>query len=148
MLLSDRYAELRDIPRVRDQSLFLPLRIPNELELQARWFAGEFGKSFVSTAGEKVEIVQFGTWNRESGPDFREVVVRIGDAESVRGSIEIDLLDRSWESHGHAANPAFDITPAEYVTAIATENGVARAPYEASIEALEKRDAPAAVGYP
>src|ERR1700736_1946884 len=110
MLLSDRYAELRDIPRVRDQSLFLPLRIPNELELQARWFAGEFGKSFVSAAGEKVEIVQFGTWNRESGPDFREVVVRIGDAESVRGSIEIDLLDRSWESHGHAANPAFEDT--------------------------------------
>jgi hypothetical protein len=110
MLLSDRYAELRDLPRVRDQSLFLPLRIPNELELQARWFAGEFGKSFVSTTGEKVEIVQFGTWNRESGPDFREVVVRVGDAESVRGSIEIDLLDRSWESHGHAANPAFEDT--------------------------------------
>ena len=99
MFFSDRYAELRDISRVRDQPLFLALRVPNELELQARWFAGEFGKSFVSTAGEKVEIIQFGTWNRESGPDFREVAVRIGDAPPVRGSVEIDLMDRSWETH-------------------------------------------------
>ena len=108
LLLSDRYAELREINRVREQGLFLPLRIPNELELQARWFGGEFGRSFVSTAGEKVEIVQFGTWNRESGPDFRDAVVRIGDREPIRGSIEIEVLDRSWESHGHTTNPAFE----------------------------------------
>ena len=110
MLLADRYAELRDTPRLRDQPLFLPLRIPNELELQARWFAGEFGRTFVSTAGDQVEIVQFGTWNRETGPDFRDAVVRIGDAAPVRGSIEIDLLDRSWEGHGHSANPTFEDT--------------------------------------
>jgi methylthioribose-1-phosphate isomerase len=30
-------------------------------------------------------------------------------------------------------NPAFDVTPARYVTAIVTENGVARAPYEESL---------------
>jgi methylthioribose-1-phosphate isomerase len=35
-----------------------------------------------------------------------------------------------------AANPAFDITPARYVTAIITENGVARAPYEESLGRL------------
>jgi methylthioribose-1-phosphate isomerase len=33
-------------------------------------------------------------------------------------------------------NPAFDVTPAKYVTAIITERGVARAPYEASLRAL------------
>jgi hypothetical protein len=82
--------------------------VPNELELQARWFAGEFGKTFVSTTGQKVEIIQFGTWNKESGPDFRDVVVRMDDGSEVRGSVEIDLLDRSWETHGHAANPAFE----------------------------------------
>ena len=31
-------------------------------------------------------------------------------------------------------NPAFDVTPARYVTAIITENGVARAPYEESLK--------------
>jgi methylthioribose-1-phosphate isomerase len=33
-------------------------------------------------------------------------------------------------------NPAFDITPAKYVTAIITERGVLRAPYPESLERL------------
>jgi methylthioribose-1-phosphate isomerase len=33
-------------------------------------------------------------------------------------------------------NPAFDVTPARYVTAIITEKGVARAPYEESLRRL------------
>jgi methylthioribose-1-phosphate isomerase len=33
-------------------------------------------------------------------------------------------------------NPAFDVTPARYVTAIITEKGVARAPYERSLREL------------
>jgi len=33
-------------------------------------------------------------------------------------------------------NPAFDVTPARYVTAIVTERGIARAPYPASLAAL------------
>jgi len=33
-------------------------------------------------------------------------------------------------------NPAFDVTPSRYVTAIITEKGVARAPYEQSLQAL------------
>jgi methylthioribose-1-phosphate isomerase len=35
-----------------------------------------------------------------------------------------------------ARHPAFDVTPARYVTAIITEEGVARAPYEKSLKAL------------
>ena len=39
--------------------------------------------------------------------------------------------------HGVAIeNPAFDVTPAKYITAIITERGVLRAPYEESIRAL------------
>jgi len=33
-------------------------------------------------------------------------------------------------------NPAFDVTPAKYVTAIVTEQGIARAPYDESLAAL------------
>lgn len=36
----------------------------------------------------------------------------------------------------HVANPAFDITPAKYVSAIITERGVAYAPFEKSIRKL------------
>jgi methylthioribose-1-phosphate isomerase len=35
-------------------------------------------------------------------------------------------------------NPAFDVTPARYVTAIITEKGVAMAPYEKSLAELAK----------
>jgi methylthioribose-1-phosphate isomerase len=33
-------------------------------------------------------------------------------------------------------NPAFDVTPARYVSGIITERGVARAPYEESLRKL------------
>ncbi len=36
----------------------------------------------------------------------------------------------------HVRNPAFDVTPSKYVTAIITERGIARAPYEQSLKAL------------
>jgi len=78
-----------------------------ELDLQAQWFGGEFGKVFTGTGGEKIEIIQFGHWNRGAGPDFTEAAVRI-DGELKRGSIEIDLDVRSWDSHGHGSNRNFN----------------------------------------
>jgi methylthioribose-1-phosphate isomerase len=38
-------------------------------------------------------------------------------------------------------NPAFDVTPAKYVTAIITERGIARAPYGDSLSALAREEA-------
>ena len=105
-----RYAQMRDTTRVHERALFVAPRIPSELELQARWFAGDFGREFVSTNGDQIDIVQFGVWNREAGPDFRDAAIRINGSEPIHGCIEIDLLDRSWESHGHATNPAFEAT--------------------------------------
>jgi Protein of unknown function (DUF2851) len=105
-----RYALIRRATRVHERPLFVSLRIPSELELQARWFAGDFGNHFVSIAGDEIDIVQFGTWNREAGPDFRDAALRVNGSEPLRGCIEIDLLDRSWETHGHAINPAFEAT--------------------------------------
>ncbi len=35
-----------------------------------------------------------------------------------------------------ARNPAFDVTPNRYVTAIITEHGVVRAPYAESLRAI------------
>src|SRR5436305_2087413 len=72
----NRYAEIRkQTSRVGERPLIALPKIPNELELQARWFAGEFGRKFRTLAGEAVEIVQFGFWNREAGPDFQNAVV-------------------------------------------------------------------------
>ena len=38
-------------------------------------------------------------------------------------------------------NPAFDVTPAKYITAIVTERGILRAPFTASIAAMAKAGA-------
>jgi len=38
-------------------------------------------------------------------------------------------------------NPAFDVTPAKYVTAIITEKGIARAPFEDSLRRLAGQEA-------
>ena len=84
----------------------------SELELQAHWFAGDFGANFLTaTTGERVEVVQFGVWNHEAGPDFTEAAVRFPDrpdAPVVRGCIELDTRAEDWERHGHGSNAAFD----------------------------------------
>jgi methylthioribose-1-phosphate isomerase len=45
-----------------------------------------------------------------------------------------------------AANPAFDVTPARYVTAIITEKGTARPPYQESLTTMIKSNATAKTG--
>src|SRR5881396_4342799 len=89
---AERYAEIRDTARVHERALFVSPRTPSELELQARWFAGDFGKHFVSTSGDTIDIVQFGVWNREAGPDFRDAAISLNGMKPIRGCIEIDLL--------------------------------------------------------
>jgi len=39
-------------------------------------------------------------------------------------------------------NPAFDVTPAKYVSAIITERGIAEAPYVESLQKLAEEPAP------
>ena len=106
----NRYAAMIVASRVREKALFPAERVPSELELQARWFAGDFGTKFRSTSDDEVEVVQFGTWNREAGPDFSDAAIRINGTETIGGSVEFDVTDRNWELHKHAVNPAFDET--------------------------------------
>jgi len=60
------------------------------------------------------------------------IVVEERSASEVHG-----FGETRWTPTGVAArNPAFDITPAELVSAIVTERGIARPPYEESLGAL------------
>ncbi len=110
---ADRYRDFRerifDLGGVREISPAEKARLDSipELEIQARWFGGEFGRQFSTPEGEPVEIVQFGHWNHGPGPDFTDTAVRIG-GEVRTGAIEIDLEVESWEAHGHGANPEFN----------------------------------------
>lgn len=82
------------------------ISLPPELELQALWFSGALGRTFRTTDGKAVHIVQFGEWNRGAGPDFSQTVVEV-DGEPHAGGIELDTTASDWEAHGHGANEAF-----------------------------------------
>ena len=102
-----RYAALL-APNLREEPLLHTPRQFTEMELQAHWFAGDFGRDFTGIGGDAVRVVQFGVWNREAGPDFAEAAVSINGGEPVRGSIELDPDARDWERHGHAQNADYD----------------------------------------
>ena len=79
----------------------------SELEYQALWYSGAFGSGFRATNGCLVEIVQFGFWNREPGPDFVNAVIRIDGSRELKGDIELDIHVADWDRHGHSENLAF-----------------------------------------
>jgi hypothetical protein len=99
-----------DYERARSGSLVSepsPGRMP-EIEIQARLFAGEYGIRWMTTGGRPVEVLHFGQWNREAGPDFKGAHLRFEGGEECTGDIEVDMDPRDWERHGHATNPAYD----------------------------------------
>lgn len=94
--------------RVEEAGSWSSLANISELELQAAWFSGQFGREFTALDGRTVSVVQFGVWNREAGPDFSDAAVSFDGGPPVRGAIEIDSSVRDWEAHGHAANADYD----------------------------------------
>lgn len=102
------FAGILDANRVAEGYLLAPPPAIPEIELQARWFAGEFGREFTTTDGRHVKIIQFGEWNHADGPDFSNAAVQIDHGEIALGPIEIDPKADDWEKHGHATNPAYN----------------------------------------
>lgn len=80
----------------------------DEKILQAQFYGGEFGDTWVTDCGRKVRVLSPGVWNLEAGPDFRDAVVSFDEDKTVRGDIEIDIDAKAWEAHGHHANPNFE----------------------------------------
>ena len=105
---AERYASLLETRLRETPPLLAVQRDFDEMELQAHWFAGNFGRDFTTTTGEPVRVVQFGVWNREAGPDFTDAAISLCGGEPVRGAIELDPDARDWERHGHATNPDYE----------------------------------------
>jgi len=99
----NRYDRARTARQIQEQ-LSCAL---SELEIQARLFAGEYGTRWSTVDGKDIEVIHFGEWNREAGPDFKGARVRLNGGPESTGDIEVDMDARDWERHGHATNPAF-----------------------------------------
>lgn len=60
-----------------------------------------------STAGDEIEIIEVGKQNFDSGPDFFDARIKVGDVLWA-GNVEIHVKASSWTKHGHNNDPAYD----------------------------------------
>lgn len=59
-----------------------------------------------TTSGESVNIIDTGRHNKDSGPDFFNARLRIGD-QLWAGNVEIHLKSSDWYFHGHENDEAY-----------------------------------------
>ncbi|MBW4436058.1 MAG: S-methyl-5-thioribose-1-phosphate isomerase [Pleurocapsa minor GSE-CHR-MK-17-07R] len=93
----------------------------------------------------KIGTYQVGVLAKENGIPFYTVapISTVDLSLSSGDDIPIEERDKSEvlapfgnaiaPAHYHARNPAFDVTPASYLSGIITENGIVRAPFEVNL---------------
>ncbi len=80
----------------------------NEHLLQYLWNYKVFTNlPFYDTKGNLVEILDFGKWNTNSGPDFLFAKIKINGVV-LAGNIELHVKSSDWIFHQHEGNPEFD----------------------------------------
>ena len=62
---------------------------------------------FITTSGKEITIIKNGELNKDSGPDFFNAQIRIGDVVLV-GNIEIHLKTTDWLKHKHQQDKNYD----------------------------------------
>ncbi|MDE6023290.1 MAG: DUF2851 family protein [Muribaculaceae bacterium] len=73
---------------------------------QLLWAGRMLGLPLTLINGESVKVIDPGTLNRDSGPDFFNAKVKIGD-KTWAGNIEIHMKASDWHRHGHDDDPAY-----------------------------------------
>ncbi|MDE6650273.1 MAG: DUF2851 family protein [Muribaculaceae bacterium] len=74
---------------------------------QLLWGYRMLGLPFTLESGEKVRVIDPGTHNRDSGPDFFNAKVKI-DGKTWVGNIEIHMKASDWYRHRHDSDKAYD----------------------------------------
>lgn len=62
----------------------------------------------VTRDGKRVRVVYPGIRVGNSGPDYKEAVVRFGSGAETTGDVELHLDSHDWYRHGHNTDPAYD----------------------------------------
>lgn len=79
----------------------------NEAFLYHVWKYRLFNTTVLQTInGDEVHVLKPGEQNPDSGPDFFNARLRIGETEWA-GNVEIDTTSADWFHHGHHTNKAF-----------------------------------------
>ncbi|MGC4128542.1 MAG: DUF2851 family protein [Bergeyella sp.] len=76
--------------------------------LQYIWNFRLFSRfDFTDTDGNALEILDFGKWNQDSGPDFLFGKIKT-KGTILAGNIELHLRSSDWIFHHHSENPEFE----------------------------------------
>jgi hypothetical protein len=80
----------------------------NEDFLQFIWNLSLYDATNLKTSeGEDIEIISTGVLNKNSGPDFYDAKIRIGDTMWA-GTVEIHKKSSEWNLHGHQNDNAYN----------------------------------------
>lgn len=80
----------------------------NEKLLQYLWNYKIFRNfDFKDVDGNPVEILDFGKWNHDSGPDFLNAKIKTGSIVFA-GNIELHVKSSDWIFHNHSSDQNFD----------------------------------------
>jgi hypothetical protein len=72
------------------------------------WKFRLFDRIDLQTAeGEAIEIYSAGMHNTDSGPDFQNAKIKIGDTMWA-GNVELHLSSSDWQKHNHSVDNAYD----------------------------------------
>lgn len=75
--------------------------------LQDLWACQNWnGWPLCTTQGQRIHVLDPGTWNQDQGPDFLDAKIFIGQVLWV-GSVEIHLQTSDWFRHNHVGDPHY-----------------------------------------
>ncbi len=72
----------------------------SEFQLKELFKNRKFNSGLKSVSGKKIEVLQTGDVNSDTGPDFRHSLVVINGI-TLRGDIELHRLSSDWYAHNH-----------------------------------------------
>lgn len=78
-----------------------------EMLYQHMWKSGICGRHMTLADGRRLEVLNPGVHNRDSGPDFFNARLRIDGCEWA-GDVEVHVRASDWHRHGHSADHAYD----------------------------------------
>lgn len=70
------------------------------------WKFKLFNNELVTTHGEPVQVLKCGEHNKNSGPDFFNAKIKIGNT-TWAGNVEIHVKASDWNHHGHQKDKAY-----------------------------------------
>lgn len=79
----------------------------NEAFLSYLWKYRQLNQEIKTESGDQLTILHPGEQNTDSGPDFFNARIRIGNT-TWAGNVEIHVLASDWYRHGHQMDPNYD----------------------------------------